>query len=119
MINLITEYLRTYGRMYVQFSYVHKNIMGNIMKDYVLCMGFVLLCCVLNQNPNHNNHWNNTYLLWKHYDDIDLTLQELSYNLLNFPARFSPRAAGRRGQARRLRRLPVGGPPLGEFFLQN
>ena len=43
MINLITEYLRTYGRMYVQFIYVHKNIVGNIMKDYVLCMGFVLL----------------------------------------------------------------------------
>ena len=36
-----------------------------------------------------------------------------------FSMHFSPRAAGRRRQARRLRRLPVGGPPLGEFFLQN
>ena len=69
MINLITEYLRTYGRMYVQFSYVHKNIMGNVMKDCVLYMGFVLLCCVLCQNPIE------TILTYENiYDDIDLTL---------------------------------------------
>ena len=37
-----------------------------------------------------------------------------------FSMHFSPRAAGRRRQARRLRRLPVGGPPLGAlFFVQN
>ena len=33
-----------------------------------------------------------------------------------FSMHFSPRAAGRRRQARRLRRLPVGGPPLGALF---
>ena len=37
-----------------------------------------------------------------------------------FSTPISPRAAGRRRHAHRLRWLPVvGGPPLGEFFLQN
>ena len=33
-----------------------------------------------------------------------------------FSTPISPRAAGRRRHAHRLRWLPVGGPPLGEFF---
>ena len=36
-----------------------------------------------------------------------------------FSTPISPRAAGRRRHAHRLRWLPVGGPPLGDFFLQN
>ena len=36
-----------------------------------------------------------------------------------FSTPFSPRAAGRRRHAHRPRWLPVGSPPLGDFFLRN
>ena len=42
------------------------------------------------------------------------------YNILiNFSVRFSPRAAGRRRHAHCPRWLPVGSPPLGDFFFEK
>ena len=47
------------------------------------------------------------------------TVKKYLSKFWQFLPQFSPRAAGRRRHAHRLRWLPVGGPPLGEFFSRN
>ena len=96
-------------------------------KYYVKCVLYTLKCII--KNNKYNNTMYNKYCIWlfrftSSPEGIDNYCRK-SINIQNnieilkirvFSTPISPRAAGRRRHAHRLRWLPVGGPPLGDFF---